>query len=203
MAKKNKKSQYRQELEADVKPMLQEANMKLLNLEMLAKQEGFEGIEEYAYRVAMREIRKLRGEEFKRFNMPKNTHQLEKTKRALETFLGSTTSTKAGILDVYEQNAASINSKFGSNFSWQQMGDFLRAAEFEKLKAEYDSETAVIMLKAIYENKDLSKEEFVDKLKQHQVKTKYNNKGLDEVDSDTLAGFVDSDVSWDELFPVE
>ena len=196
MAKKQK-SQYRKQLEAEVKPMLKEANMKLLNIEMLAKQEGFEGIKDFAYRNAMRDIRKLRGEEFKRFKMPANTHQLEKVKRSLESFLGATTSTKSGIIDVYERNAASLNSKFGSNFTWQQMGYFLESAGFEKMKSDFDSETAIIMLKALYEHKNLSKSEFVDELKQHQIK------GLDEVDSDTLAGFVKTDVSWEELFPVE
>ena len=197
MAKKSKKSQYRLELEADVKPMLQEANMKLLNIEQLSKQEGFEGIKDFAYRNAMRDIRQLRGEEFKRFNLPKNTHQLEKTKRSLEKFLGATTSTKKGIISVYEQNAASLNSKFGSNFNWQEMGQFLRAAEFEKLKQDYDSETAIIMLKALYSNKDLSKEEFIETLENHQIK------GLDEVNSDTLVEFVNTDLTWEELFPIE
>ena len=112
---KPKKSQYRLQLEKEVKPMLKEANMKLLNIEMLAKQEGFEGIKDFAYYNAMRDIRKVRGEEYKRFNIPKNTHQLEKVKRSLETFLGATTSTKKGIISVYEKNAATLNEKFGSN----------------------------------------------------------------------------------------
>ena len=203
MAKKNKKSQYRLELEADVKPMLREANMKLLNIEQLAKQEGFEGIKDFAYYNAMREIRKIRGEEFKRFNLPKNTHQLEKTKRALESFLGATTSTKKGIVSVFEKNAASLNEKFGSDYSWQQMGQFLKSAGFEQLKAEYDSETAIIMLKALYNNRDLSKEEFKEQLEKHQIKEKYQGKGLDEVNSDLLAEFVETDLSWEELFPIE
>ena len=194
---KQRKSQYRLQLEAEVKPMLQEANMKLLNIEMLAKQEGFEGIKDFAYYNAMRDIRKIRGEEYKRFNIPKNTHQLEKVKRSLESFLGATTSTKKGIISVYEQNAASLNAKFGSNFTWQEMGSFLRAAGFEQIKADYDSETAIIMLKAIFQNKDLSKQEFEEVLSNHQIKE------LDEVDSDTLSEFVKTDVSWEELFPIE
>lgn len=195
MAKKQK-SQYRLQLEAEVKPMLREANMKLLNIEQLAKQEGFEGIKEYAYRNALRDIRQLRGEEYKRFNIPKNTQQLEKTKRLIEKFLGSTTSTKKGIVSVYEQNAASLNSKFGTNMGWQEMGEFLRAAEFEKLKQEFDSDTAILMLKMLYKNRDLSKEEFIETLQNHQVK------GLDEVDSDTLSEFVDTNLTWEELFPI-
>ena len=194
---KQKKSQYRLQLEKEVKPMLQEANMKLLNLEMLSKKEGFEGVKDFAYYNAMRDIRALRGEEYKRFNMPKNTHQLEKTKRSLEKFLGATSSTKAGIVDIYERNAASLNEKFGSNYTWQQMGQFLKAAGFEDLKKEYDSETAIIMLKTLFENQNLSKEQFEEKLSNHQIK------GLDEVDSDTLSDFVKTDLEWDELFPVE
>lgn len=197
MAKKSKKSQYRIELEKEVKPLLQEANMKLLNLETLSRQKGFEGVKDFAYYNAMRDIRKIRGEEFKRFNMPKNTHQLEKTLRSLKKFLGSTTSTKRGIVDVYEKNAASLNEKFGTNYSWQQMGQFLKSAGFEEIKKEYDSQTAIIMMKALFENQNLSKEEFEEKLSNHQIK------GLDEVDSDTLTDFVKTDLTWEELFPVE
>lgn len=193
---KSKKSQYRLDLEKEIKPMLQEANMKLLNLETLSKKEGFEGVKDYAYYNAMRDIRSIRGEEFKRFNMPKNTHQLEKTKRSLEKFLGATTSTKKGIVGVYEKNAASLNEKFGSNYSWQQMGQFLKSAGFEKLKREYYSDTAIIMLKALFENQNLSKQEFEEKLSNHQIK------GLDEVDSDTLTDFVKTELTWEELFPV-
>ncbi len=194
---KQKKSQYRLQLEKEVKPMLKEANMKLLNIEMLAKQEGFEGIKDFAYYNAMRDIRKVRGEEYKRFNIPKNTHQLEKVKRSLETFLGATTSTKKGIISVYEQNAATLNEKFGSNYSWQQMGQFLKAAKFEKLKSDYDSTRAIIMLKALYDNQNLSKKEFEKTISDHQIK------GLDEVDSDTLTDFVKTELTWEELFPVE
>lgn len=196
MAKKQK-SQYRLELEKEVKPMLAKANMMLLNLETLSKQEGFEGVDDFAYRVALKNIRNIRGEEYKRFNLPKNIHQLEKTKRALETFLGSTTSTKKGIVSVYEQNAATLNAKFGSNFSWQQMGAFLKAAGFEDLKKEFDSETAIIMLKEMVNTASLTKETFVEKLQNHQIKE------LDEVDSDTLAEWTDANVEWDDMFPVE
>ena len=197
MMAKKQKSQYRLDLEAEIKPILREANMKLLNLEMLSKQEGFKGVEDYAYYNAMRDIRKIRGEEFKRFNLPANIHQLEKTKRSIEKFLSATTSTKAGIVSVYEQNAANLNAKFGSNLNWQQMGQFLRSAGFEDLKKEYDSETAIIMLKQIFQHKDLTKDEFMDQLQKHQMKE------LDEVDSDTLAEFVDTNMTWEELFPVE
>ena len=193
---KKQKSQYRLSLEAEVKPLLKEANMKLLNLEQLSKKEGFEGIKDFAYQNAMRDIRKLRGEEYKRFNLPSNTHQLEKAKRSIESFLGATTSTKAGIVSVYEKNAKNLNEKFGSDLSWQEMGSFLRSAGFESLKKEYDSETAIIMMQQLLKHQNLSKEEFLNELENHQIKE------LDEVDSDTLADFVDENVSWEDLFPI-
>lgn len=192
-----KKSQYRLDLEAEVKPMLKEANAKLLNLEKLSKKDGYEGVEDFAYRVAINKIREIRGEEYKFFNIPKNTHQLEKTKRALERFLESPTSTRAGIEDIYEENAASLNEKFGTDLSWRDMANFLDAASFEEVKAQYDSTTAIIMMKALHKNKNLTKDEFIEKLENHQIK------GLDEVDSDTLAEFTKTDVEWEDLFPIE
>lgn len=177
--------------------MLLEANAKLLNLEKLSKKEGYENIKEYAYRVAINEIRKIRGEEYKYFNIPKNTHQLEKTKRALERFLDSPTSDRAGIESVYTKNAESLNEKFGTDFDWQDMANFLKSAKFEEIKAQYDSDTAILMMKALYKNKDISKEDFIEKLENHQIK------GLDEVDSDTLADFVNTDLEWEDIFPID
>ena len=46
----SKKSDYRSQLEAEVKPMVQKANAMLLNLEKLAKTEEFAGIEQFAYK---------------------------------------------------------------------------------------------------------------------------------------------------------
>ena len=127
MAKVNK-SQYRKDLEARVKPMMLEANMKLLNLEKLANDPKYAGIEQFAYRQAMQAIKEIRGEEFKRFNLPKNIHKLEKTERELEKFLSRPTSSKKGIEELYEKNAAFLNEKFGGRVSWQKMGQILQAA---------------------------------------------------------------------------
>ena len=53
------------------------------------------------------------------------------------------------------------------------------------------------MLKALYENRNITKEQFEKKLSNHQIR------GLDEVNSDTLSDFVKTDLEWDELFPLE
>lgn len=195
-SRQSKKSEYRLQLEAEVKPMMMEANMKLLNLEQMAKDPEYADIEKFAYRKAMQAIKEIRGKEYKRFNIPKNTHQLEKTKRALEDFLESPTSSKKGIIELYEKNAASLNEKMGSKWSWQKVGSFLQAAEFEDIKAEYDSDIAVIMIKLLYKHRrKTGKKKFIEMLEKHQFK----KEGLDEVDSDTLADFVKSNIKWTDL----
>ena len=191
---KRSKSDYRKQLEAEVKPMMQSANMMLTNLEQLAKTEEYAGIEQFAYRNAMQAIKEIRGTGYKRFNMPKNTHQLEKTKRALEKFLDSPTSSKAGIKALYEKNAEWFNQQIGSNYSWQKMGSFLQAAEFEDLKADYFSKTAIMIVTQLYKHRrKTGKKKFIQMLEKHEISE------LDEVDQDTLAEFVKTRIKWTDL----
>lgn len=193
-SKQSNKSDYRQQLEAEVKPMVQKANAMLLNLEKLAKTQEFAGIEHFAYRNAMQAIKEIRGSGYKRFNMPTNTHQLEKTQRELEKFLNAPTASKKGIEALYEKNAAWFNEQMGSNFSWQKMGSFLQAAEFEDLKADYFSTTAVMIVTQLYKHRrKTGKKKFIQMLEKHEVE------GLDEVDQDTLAEFVKTRIKWTDL----
>lgn len=194
MAKKKVKTDYRTQLEAEVKPMMQQANAMLLNLEKLATMEEYAGIEQFAYRNAMQSIKEIRGSNYKRFNMPKNTHQLEKTKRAIEKFLDSPTSSKKGIEALYEKNADWFNQQMGSKFSWQKMGTFLQAAEFEDLKADYFSKTAIMIVSQLYKHRrKTGKKKFIQMLEKHEIKE------LDEVDQDTLADFVKTRIKWTDL----
>lgn len=195
MAKsKQSKTDYRKQLEAEVKPMMQKANMMLTNLEQLAKTEEFAGIEQFAYRNAMQQIKEIRGSGYKRFNIPKNTHQLEKTKRALEKFMDSPTSSKKGIEQLYEKNADWFNKQMGSKYSWQKMGSFLQAAEFEDLKADYFSKTAILIVSQLYKHRrKTGKKKFIQMLEKHEIKE------LDEVDQDTLAEFVKTKIKWTDL----
>lgn len=193
-SKQSKKSDYRAQLEAEVKPMMQKANAMLLNLEKLAQTEEFAGIEHFAYRNAMQAIKEIRGTGYKRFNMPKNTHQLEKTQRELEKFLNSPTASKEGIENLYEKNAAWFNEQIGSKYSWQKMGSFLQAAEFEELKADYFSQTAILIVTQLYKHRrKTGKKRFVEMLEKHEIE------GFDVVDQDTLSEFVKTKIKWTDL----
>jgi hypothetical protein len=192
-SRQSKKSDYRSQLELEVKPMVQKANAMLLNLEKLAKTEEFAGIEQFAYRNAMQAIKEIRGPGYKRFNMPKNTHQLEKVQREIEKFINQPTASKQGIEALYEKNAAWFNKEMGSKFSWQKMGSFLHAAEFEELKSDYFSTTAVLIVGQFYKHRRTGKKKFIQMLEKHEIE------GLDEVDQDTLAEFVRTKIKWTDL----
>lgn len=197
MAQKKKrpsKSEYRVGLEAELKPKLQRANMMLLNLERLAKESEFAGIEQFSYSKAMRVIKETRGEGYKRFNMPKNTHQMEKVLSAVDEFLESPTSSKKGIEELYEKNANFFNEQFGSKYSWQKMGSFLKAAGFEDLKTMYLSTKAIQIVGEMYKHRrKTGKKKFIEMLEKHQISE------LDEVDQDVLADFIKSNVKWTDL----
>ena len=189
------KSAYRLELEKEAKQKIASANAKLLNLEKLSKKEDFKGVEHFAYTKAMKSIKSIRGEGYKRFNIPTNTHKLEKTLREVDKFLDMPTSTKAGIVELYEKNAAQLNEMFGTEYGWPEMANFLEAAKWDDLKNSFDSKTAVKIIKGLYEHRDLKPEEIDLMLKNHQVIF-----SDDEVDNDVINTFVSTNIDWNELF---
>ena len=192
---KNQKSAYRIQLENEAKQLMGSANAKLLNLEKLATKEGYEDIEQFAYRLAQKQIKNIRGEGYKRFNIPANTHQLEKTVREMKKFLDMPTSSKAGIDTLYEDNAKFLNEKFGTNYSWQEMAKFLQNVKWDEAKKTFDSETAILMIQGLLEHKTLNPEEIDELLNEHKV-----DFHTDEVDNDTLNNFVRQNIDWNELF---
>lgn len=100
------------------------ADSRLLRLERLSKQEGFEGAWKWSYNKAMKDIERWGGS--KRFytKAPENLNQLKAKINDIQAFLGSVTSTKTGIVEVYKQRADTFNKKYGMNWSWQDMAKF-------------------------------------------------------------------------------
>ena len=100
------------------------ADLRLLRLERLSEQEGFEGAWKWSYNKAMKDIERWGGA--KRFNTkaPENLNQLKAKINDIQVFLGSVTSTKSGIVEVYKSRADTFNQKYGMNWSWQDMAKF-------------------------------------------------------------------------------
>ena len=114
------------------------ADQRLVRLEQLSKQEGFEKVTRFAYEHAMRDLELYGGG--KRFNTkpPLNAdgtvdNRLLSEKLAdMRSFLSSVTSTKQGIVSVYTERAKTFNAQFGTNYSWQDLADFYQSGDADK-----------------------------------------------------------------------
>ena len=76
----------------------------------------------------------------------------------------------------------------------QKMGSFLQSAQFEELKSDYFSTTAIMIVAELYKHRrKTGKKKFIQMLEKHEIKS------LDVVDQDTLAEFVKTKIKWTDL----
>lgn len=158
------------------KQLAKRADQRLVRLEQLAGQKNFEGVLNYAYKSAIKDIRQLTGNrDATRFNVA-----LQKTKsgeinksllhariNAVKRFLESPTSMKSKIIETYKNRADTINEKYGTNFTWQQLGRFWESAGYEKMKRTYGSD---VILKAIGQKMKAAKPEDIRKGAEQNVR---------------------------------
>ena len=144
------------------KRLAKTADQRLVRLERLAEQPGYEKVTQYAYAKAMRDIENYGGG--KRFNVKPplkedgtvdNTLLREKL-ADLRAFLTSVSSTKKGIEQVYKQRANTFNKNFGTNFTWQELADFYNSGDADKLGGDggYGSSTVLKAIGMIQKSKE-------------------------------------------------
>lgn len=145
------------------------ADTRLRRLEKLSKESGFENVTRYAYANAMHDIKSLYGggKTFQRRAKKTkagayNEKQIQAQISAVKRFLESPTSTKGGIKKVYKGRADTINSRYGTNFTWEDMGKFFESGLAEKLDTKYASKTNMKAIGIIQRN-DLKTVEDVKK----------------------------------------
>ena len=104
----------------------------------------FKGIKEFAYRVAMKDIRSWSGEGAKRFNTEApltdkgklDIRKLQAKISDIEKFLESPTSTYKGVVKIYQKRADSLNKQFfgegEKGFTWQEWSNF-----WDKVGSDY------------------------------------------------------------------
>lgn len=106
------------------------ADQRLVRLEKLSEQEGFKGVERFAYAKAQRALDVWGG---KRFNtaIPEAVSLRNEKIADIIHFLESPTSTKQGITQVYGKRAKTLSERYGLNVDWKDLGKIMEAFQDE------------------------------------------------------------------------
>ena len=146
-----------EELLKEYRKLAKRADQRLVRIEKeYSKRKGYEEITQYAYRVAMRDIKSWSGEGSRRFNTapPKNTNALKAKIADMKKFLEAPSSTLSGVKKIYDKRAATINKKFGTDFSSAELKEFFDSALWKKLDAQYYGDVSLRAAGVIQSNQD-------------------------------------------------
>ena len=147
-------------LEKYYRRLAKSADQRLVRLERYSDEEWFKTARQWAYSRAVKDIKKWLkpGQSYPdkfRFNTapPKDTEDLLAKINDIKTFLSAPTSTKQGIKEVYKKRADTINKKFGTKFTWQQLAKYYSSGQAEIWDAKFGSKTALKTIAALQKNK--------------------------------------------------
>ena len=99
------------------------ADQRMLRLERLSTQEYYTGVLTYGYKYAEKTIKDLQGGKRFRSVTIRNEEDLRNAMAGVKKFLEAPSSTKQSIKRTYQKRADTINEKFGTDLTWQQMAD--------------------------------------------------------------------------------
>lgn len=139
---KQDKDKYN-ELVKEYRKLAKKADARLRKLEEYQHQKNYKTATKYAYARAQRDIKQWGGK--KRFNTeaPKSITGVQAKINDIKTFLDAPSSTKRGITNIYKKRADTIKEKYGTNFTWQEMGNYFESGTAEKLSNILGSKTAL------------------------------------------------------------
>ena len=150
MAKKKKSAEYAAELKK-YKSLAKKADQRMVRLEKLSKEPGYENVLKWAYKKAMKDIKYWGGEKATRFNIkaPSRLDQLRSKIRDIEKFLFSKSSTKSSIRQVYKKRQQTYKREFGLDIKMNDMNDFFNSEEFLRTQSLEDGYTSKTYMRAI------------------------------------------------------
>ena len=146
----------------EYRKLAKRADQRLVRLEKYSQQEKYSNILQYAYARAQRDIRSWSGENATRFNTkpPSNINSLQGKINDIKTFLQSASSSikptqdnavrnekgqiiGGGIDLTYQKRADTLNQKYGTDVTWENVGSIFESTLYKKLSKKYSSKTAV------------------------------------------------------------
>ena len=155
------KSPINSELVAKYNKLAKKADRRMRQLERFSRYDEFENILNYAYRNAAKAIEREwtppgSKEKLPRWqrNMPMDTRSIKAKIKDIENFLDKKTSTVTGVISVYKKRADTINRKYGTQFTWQELANYFDTGFAEKTNDKYGSKTVLVAIGVIQKNKD-------------------------------------------------
>lgn len=146
-------------LKSEFSKLARQANDRLRALEKYSNDPRFPNILNWAYKNAMKDIKKSRGEGKNRFASPGKTRDVLRSQISdIKHFLNAPSSSVSELQKMYRDRALKINKKYGTNFTWEDMGTFFEGEQWKKLSKEYGSKTAVKAVGKIQQKEEDIKE---------------------------------------------
>lgn len=135
---------------AEYRQLAKRADQKLVRLEALSHEKHFEGVLEFAYKGAIRDIKSWGGN--KRFNTapPTKLTELQAKIADIKKFESKTTITKTKIVKMYKKRADTFNKKygkeFGVKFTWEDIANYYEDTKGQREAIKLASKTEVRVL---------------------------------------------------------
>lgn len=191
MAKQDK-NRYNK-LVKEYRKLAKKADSRLRALEAYQHQKNFKTATKYAYARAQRDIKQWGGN--KRFNTkpPMTIAGVQAKINDIKTFLEAPSSTKRGIISIYQKRANTLNEKFGTDFTWKEMGNFFESGTFEKISNMLGSKTAMKVI-AQLQNSEQEVKEAIEK--SADVNIKVDDWKIQDKVNELLK---DNSINWKEL----
>lgn len=174
------KKQTYNDLVKEYRKLAKRADQRLVRLEKLSTQKDFKQVKQWAYKNAVTDALEWGANVNKpRFNIapPTSTISLKAKIQDIKNFLEKPTSTRSGIIEVYEKKANTLNEKYkeyGLNLNWSDVGTFFESSLYKKLAKKYSSGTVVKAIATIKQNEAQVIKDF-DHHKASHIKTEDND----------------------------
>ena len=181
---RSSKSSY-DDLVKEYRKLAKRADQRLVRLEKLSTQKDFKQVKQWAYKNAVTDALEWGASPDKpRFNIkpPKSTISLKAKIQDIKNFLEKPTSTKAGIIKVYDKKAKTLNEKYkeyGLDLTWSDVGTFFESALYKKLSKKYASGTVIKAIATMKKNEGQILKDFQQQKASH-VKTEDNDMIIDD-----------------------
>lgn len=162
-----------------LKRLGKQADQRMRRLEKLALQPGYENVLKWSYAQAKADLKRMGSNRFE--TVAKRTKEGEYNKRdlqkrinAVKRFLESPTSTKSMIDKQYGGAAAKLNSEYGTDFTWSEVGKFFDSSAWKNLEEKYKSSKTLLRAVGMIRKLELASVDDVNKaIKAEDTRTEY------------------------------